>query len=418
MSSNNRERSGGSSGATRRTFIKQSSMATAGLALGSRFAFAAPLGRKVRIGVVGGNFGKGFYFHEHPNAIVEAVSDLRTDRRNILMQTYRCNKSYESLEKMVGDKNIDAIFIATPAPDHVRHVELVLDSGKHVMSAVPAAWGSLEECERLIAKVKSTGLKYMMAETSYYYPGTITARQFYREGKFGNLYSATAQYHHDGLEQLYVIDGKRTWRYGMTPMWYPTHCTSMLISVTGERLTSVSCQGWGDGNAYLKDNAYQNPFWNETAFFKTNKGTQFTVEVWWKGAHAGDERGEWYGDKMSLLCGDPNGVGPHPDRIVRAGTQLEKDSGGFVRTEGKVEAFATPNYWKSDLLPPGLRHDSDHRGSHTFLTHEFIDSIVKDRNPLIDVYEAVAYTAPGIVAHQSAMKGGELLAIPQYDPRR
>jgi hypothetical protein len=70
------------------------------------------------------------------------------------------------------------------------------------------------------------------------------------------------------------------------------------------------------------------------------------------------------------------------------------------------------------LLPPGLRHDSDHRGSHTFLTHEFIDSIVKDRNPLIDVYEAVAYTAPGIVAHQSAMKGGELLAIPQYDPRR
>ena len=32
----------------------------------------------------------------------------------------------------------------------------------------------------------------------------------------------------------------------------------------------------------------------------------------------------------------------------------------------------------------------------------------------VDVYESVAYTAPGIVAHQSALKGGELLKIPDF----
>jgi len=42
---------------------------------------------KVRIGVVGGGFGRSFYWHDHPDCVVQAVSDLRTDRRNALMKT-------------------------------------------------------------------------------------------------------------------------------------------------------------------------------------------------------------------------------------------------------------------------------------------------------------------------------------------
>jgi hypothetical protein len=41
---------------------------------------------------------------------------------------------------------------------------------------------------------------------------------------------------------------------------------------------------------------------------------------------------------------------------------------------------------------------------------------VNGRRPAVDVYEALAFTAPGIVAHQSALRGGEQLAIPSFDP--
>ena len=61
----------------------------------------------------------------------------------------------------------------------------------------------------------------------------------------------------------YYWNGKRTWRYGVAPMHYPTHCTSQLVGVTGERLTEVVCHGWGDDSRILKDNVYGNPFWNE-----------------------------------------------------------------------------------------------------------------------------------------------------------
>jgi tRNA G37 N-methylase TrmD len=41
-------------------------------------------------------------------------------------------------------------------------------------------------------------------------------------------------------------------------------------------------------------------------------------------------------------------------------------------------------------------------------------SIIEDREPLVNVYEALAMTVPGVIAHQSALKDGETLSVPQY----
>jgi predicted dehydrogenase len=397
---------------TRRAFLTRSTTAASAAVLGGRFAFAEPSDTKIHIGVVGGNFGRSFYWHEHPNCIVEAVSDLRPERREGLMKTYGCAKSYESLEKLILDPKIDAVAVFTPAPDHARHVVACLEAGKHAISAVPAAM-SLEECQRLVDAVKKTGLTYMMAETSYYQQHTISARAFYKQGLFGNIFSVESEYHHPGLEVLFFEGDRKTWRYGLAPMNYPTHCTAHMVSVTGERLVQVSCVGWGDDSPILKDNVYKNPFWNETAFFTTNRGNAFRVAVYWKGALRGTERAQWYGDRMSFFCTHPNGL---PPVIVRSGRQTERDSGGFERLKPEFEHYRQPNWWSTDRLPPPLRHDSGHEGSHTFLTHEFIDALVNRRSPAVNVYEAVAYTAPGIVAHQSALKGGEQLKVPSFDP--
>ena len=64
-------------------------------------------------------------------------------------------------------------------------------------------------------------------------------------------------------------------------------------------------------------------------------------------------------------------------------------------------------------LPPGLEAGG-HGGSHGPLTNEFLMSIIEDRKPLIDIAMALNMTVSGIVAHQSALKNGELIKIPQY----
>jgi predicted dehydrogenase len=396
----------------RRKFLNISGVAAVTLAVSPRFAFAGmpASDRKIRMAIVGGGFGAGFYFHEHPNCVVEAVSDLRKDRRDSLMKIYKCQKSYESLELLLKDPKVEAVFIATPAPDHAKHVVETLKAGKHVLCAVPAAM-TLDECDQIRDAVERTGLTYMMAETSAFRQNTISARKFYKAGDFGTIFSAAAEYNHPGLETYFFDKGKPTWRHGLPPMLYPTHCTSFLIAVTGERLTNVSCLGWGDDSPLLKNNHFNNPFWNETAFFKTNKNTPFRVEVNWKGALKEAERGEWRGSKMSLYSPQQ---GVNENIIVRVADTIGKDDAGFKNKANTVEVYKQPIWWETELPAP-LRHNSGHGGSHTYITHEFIDSLVNNRQPLVDVYEALAYTAPGIVAHKSALKNGEYMKIPNFD---
>lgn len=359
-----------------------------------------PLGtdRKVRVGIVGGGFGTSFQYHEHPNCIVHAVSDLRTDRRDALMKTYRCAKSYESLEKMLEDKEIEAIALYTEAPNHAKHALEILKAGKHVGSAVPAAT-SLEDCEKLLEAKKRTGLKYMMFETSYYRYFTIAARELFRQGKFGELFYSEVEYYHPKNESFvkkyYYHEGKRTWRYGLPPMLYPTHSNGFLVGVTGERLVEVSCLGWGDPNdSSLKDNVYQNRMNAASALCKTDKGHICRSNVFWTGTEEG-ERAQWIGTDLSFFMPSSSG---QPFRM---------------RGTNAPEWTEVPKYW--ERLPKPLRHDSGHGGSHPFITHEFIAALVENREPAIDIHESLAMTAPGIVADASARKGGEQMKVPSFD---
>jgi hypothetical protein len=64
-------------------------------------------------------------------------------------------------------------------------------------------------------------------------------------------------------------------------------------------------------------------------------------------------------------------------------------------------------------LPPGVA-GGGHGGSHGQLTSEFVDAILRDRKPWVDVAKSLNMTVAGIVAHQSALKDGEPMKIPQY----
>ena len=363
--------------------------------------------KKIRMGILGGGFGGAFAWHLHPNCVVEAVSDVREDRRNRLMETYRCAKSYPTLAEMIQDKKIDAVAVFSGAPDHSNHAVACMEAGKHVISAVPACM-SLEQAVVLLECQNRTGMTYMMAETSYYHPAMISARKFLKEDKFGDIYYTEAEYHHAEMEyQLWKNeDGTHTWRHGLPPMLYPTHCTAFLVGLTGERLTEVACIGWGDGDPIMDGNPYNNKFWNETALFKTDRGNAFRVSINWRGAFGGCERAQWYGSKMSFFEPEPNGVGP----VIRRA----KHKFGRKIIGPDFEPYEQPN-WAAIDLPEALRIGGGHEGAEPFLTHEFIDALIKGRKPAIDLHEALAYTVPGIIAHMSAERGGAQMMIPNFD---
>ncbi len=342
--------------------------------------------RKIRFGIVGYGvcrFGAAFGFQNHPNVRIVAVSDLIPDRRAGLMKACRCDKSYESLKVLVKDPHIEAVFVATDAPSHARHCMEVLKHGKHVMTSVPATWGSIEEAEQLVETVRKTGLKYMMAETSCYRADCHAMREIYRAGGFGRLVYSEGEYYHYTAKP---IDSFKGWRIGSPPLWYPTHSTAYYVGVTGKRFTSVSCAGFRGNFPSIQPgaNRYNNPFSDEIALFRTSEGGASRMS------------------KLRAVRG----------RIVETG-RVFGERGWMDGTGYHGVAKGLPDTTRPPL-PPGVP-GGGHGGSHGLLADEFVTAILQDRDPLVNVYEALAMTVPGIVAHQSALKDGETLKVPQYD---
>lgn len=360
---------------------------------------------KVRLAVVGGGFGASHHWHEHPNCEVTAVTDLVEDRRNNLMKQYNCNNVFPSLEVMLekAADQFDAVAVFTDAPSHAKHAIMCMDLGKHVVSACPVAM-TLEDIEKLKKKKEATGLKYMLHESSYYRQECIAAREAFQAGEFGRLAYSEVEYYHPGIgtrtNSLSRWQKENSWRWGLTPLFYPTHSLGLIVGVTRERIVKVSAFGQCIGSDFPagKENRYNNPFDNEMALGITNQGNICRFGVFWQIAAHG-ERGQWLGEKMSCYM-------PHTGGQTR----------GMFKHDGGNMPWEVPDYWAMDRLPKSMQHDSGHGGSSVFLCNEFIMALIEDREPVIDIYESIAMNAPGIVGHESALQGGKELEVPNFDP--
>jgi predicted dehydrogenase len=311
-----------------------------------------------------------------------AVTDLIPERCAGLAKACRCDKKYPSLEEMVKDDSIEAVFVATDAPSHSRHCIEVLKHGKHVCTAVPAVFGSLDDAEPLLQAVKSSGKKYMMFETSCYHADLHAMREIYKAGGFGKLIYSEGEYYHYNCAKGASYKG---WRIGMPPQFYPTHSNAYYVGVTGGSFTEVSCMGMPSVLAPLRpsENRYKNPFGTEIALLRTSEGGMARMAVSWDMPGVGGEVGRIHGQRGSFINNKYQGL------------------------EKRLPPLERPP------LPPGMQDDY-HGGSHGPLTNEFVTAILEDREPLVDIIAALSMSVAGIVAHQSALKDGELLKIPQY----
>ncbi len=343
--------------------------------------------RKLRVGIAGYGlckFGAAFSFQDHPNVEVVAVSDLDPARCAGLAQACRCKKTYPSCEEMVKDDKIEAVFIATDAPSHARLAVQALKLGKHVASAVPAVCGpkALEDAELLFNAVKAGRKKYMMFETTAFRSNCYDWRKRYQAGALGKLIYSEGEYYHycgsplGGYNPKTGKVDRNGWRKGLPPMWYPTHSTAFYVAVTGGRLTDVSCLGMPSivGHYKADGNDYGNPFGSEIALLRTSEGGMARMAVCWDMPGAGGEKGRVYGQKK--------GDKPKVDR-------------------------------RKPPLPPGVK-PGGHGGSHGYLCNDFVESVLLNRRPAVDVCDALNMTVAGVVAHQSALKDGEWMKIPQF----
>jgi hypothetical protein len=206
---------------------------------------------------------------------------------------------------------------------------------------------------------------------------------------------------HPGGKQSGLLrgpDGKPTWRYGFPIAKYPSHANGPIIYVTGDRAAAVACIGWRLDHEVYRKNQYHNPFINVTFLCKTMGGNASRIMIHHHlGADGGiAERAEYFGTKMLFM--EPRFGQPAL----------------YSRENGKLQPFPAEDH--TGILPPGLREftRAGHGGAEAYIVNEYVRAHVEGRRPSIDIYQAVAYAAPGICAQESALKDGEWVKVPDY----
>lgn len=367
--------------------------------------------RQVRIAMVGLGFGSEFIpiYQAHPDAEVVAVCRRDAAELNKTADQFGITRRYTDYEAVLADADVDCVHINSPINDHAWMSLKALDAGKHVMCTVPMAT-TIDECRQIVEKVEATGLKYMMAETFVYSREFLFIKDMYDRGELGTIQHLAASHPQD-------MDGWPSYWRKMVPMHYATHVVSPCLGLVDGLAEYVSCFGSGT----VRDDIAQesgSPFAVQSCHMRI-AGSDLTAHIWralFDVARQYRESFDVYGTKRSFEWTLVENK-PH---VLHTAKKPENEIAEFV----EIPDFA-------HLLPEPIRrftqaqeiHDAGHLsfvqggghgGSHPHLVNEFVSAVRDGREPHPNAVTAANWTCVGICAHESSLKGGQIVHLPEF----
>jgi predicted dehydrogenase len=397
--------------------------------------------KPLRVCIVGaGQFAQCFVplYQAHP--LVGEVSLCETFPDRLAAESKRLGvaRTFSRYEDVLAARDIDAVAIFTQRWSHAPMALQALAAGKHVYSAVPAAT-TLEELHRLVEAVQRTGLVYMMGETSQYYGARLFMKEQWDAGAFGRFVYGEGEYYHDmshGFYEAFKYSGGDAWKASASypPMLYPTHSVAMILSVSGARVTKVSCFGYvdhhSDGVFDPAISLWKNAFSNQSALMRTDDGGMLRINEFRRVGQSGGRsvRGSLYGTEGAfeeqtngaIWTTRDKGGAERVEDIVKCGGVHSHDQWEAVKVDVALKGEFTSGFGQihqkyRQRLPESYKlQPNGHEGSHQFLTDDFVTAVARCILPTVSVWDAARFNAPGIVAHESAQREGELLPVPDF----
>ena len=385
---------------------------------------------KLNVAIIGLGFGTQFIpiYQRHPQANMYAICRRSEKPLNEIGDMFGVEKRYTKYEDVLADSNVDFVHINSPIPDHGPMSIAGLQAGKHVMCTVPMAT-SVEDCRQIVELVQKTGLKYMMAETVVYSREFLFVRELYEKGELGKIQFIQGSHQQD-------MDGWPEYWPGLPPMHYATHCVSPCLALTRAEAEYVSCFGSGTIREELIPK-YNSPFAVETAHFKF-RNSDISARVYrslFDTARQYRESFDVFGSKKAFEWPLIEGEGP----VLHTAKKPQAEVAERVKVPDyahllprEIQAFTTKTFFELDdykHIAEAAGADPDgthahlvndpgslegHGGSHPHLAHEFISALIEDRDPFPNAVQSANITCVGILSHESALKGGERIYLPEF----
>ncbi len=364
--------------------------------------------RPVHVALVGLGFGAEFIpiYQAHPHARLVAICQRSRDKLDRIGDAFGIERRYTRYADLLRDRDVEAVHINTPIPDHAPQSIQALLAGKHVACTVPAAT-AVDDLRRIAELVQQAKLHYMMMETVVYSREFLFVKELYERGELGRLQFLRASHQQE-------MAGWPGYWEGLPPMHYATHCVGPVLALTDARAEYVSCFGSGRIAEPLIAK-YGSPFAVETCHVKF-KDSDLAAEITrslFDTARQYRESFDAYGTKQSFEWTQIE----HERPVIHSGEVPERvEVPDYAhRLPAAIRRFTTQGVYDSEANQHvSFKQGSGHGGSHPHLAHEFIMALMEGREPFPNAARAANWTAVGILAHESAMAGGEIRRLPEF----
>jgi predicted dehydrogenase len=426
----------------RRTFIKNTAIASTGLALAPTFSFAKAAGDKVRIGMIGvGGRGRSHLRNilNRDDVIVPAICDIDPEAidRTLAMIDKAGQKKPKvfsdneySFLKLLEEKNMDGVVIATPWLWHSKMAVAAMKAGKRPGVEVSAA-NTLEECWDLVNTSESTGVPCMILENVCYRRDVMAVLNMVRDNLFGEILHCRCGYRHDlrgvkfdpGVTFGEKARGEARWRtlHSLTRNGdvYPTHgvgpIATMLNINRGNRFVSIV-------STATKSRGLHEYIVNHPEGGKDHPNAQ----IKWKLGDVVTSLITTAEGETILVTHDTNLPRPYSLNFSVQGTKGITDFDQHTRRI-YVEGVSQPHRW-DDMNKDWLdKYDhplwkkygeyatgSGHGGMDFFVLNAFVESLKGGEKPPLDAYDAAAWSAITPLSEMSIAEGGEPQQFPDF----
>ena len=370
----------------------------------------------LKVGVVGlrqGNNHVRIFQRYIDETEVVAACDINEEAARTVADAENIDRVYVDFADLLQDKDVDVVVIATPGYLHGQQTLAALEAGKHVLVEVPMVENKLEECLDIVKAVERTGLKLQMGNQMRWHDVDRKIKSLVTDGSLGQIAYAEAEYLHN-LMYLFVGEDGRTWRDGFGT-------TTQETLTSGGGIHAIDSMRWFLGEEFVEVVGYGNrintPYRSvndfEVALFKTGSGAI---------AKAGCSKAlvrpgcfhyrSVYGTRGSVETSRVDEEGLY-GYFVEHDTFLHYGEAVGLCT-GHSPFSMEPVQVESEPIADEIARETGHAGYSYLQDQDFVDAIIEDRLPTINVYEAARSCAAALSALRSINEGGRPVRIPQF----
>jgi predicted dehydrogenase len=209
-------------GFNRRDFLRATAAVPAVAALG--YGYWTVNHRPVKAAIVGtGNEGVQAMIDQSPPGFLEYVAyhDIRpsqiTRGRKAFLSLYgsdagRKVRFYDDWKKLLEDKDVEAVVIATPLWTHAKLTIDALEAGKHVLCEKLMAH-NITDAKRMVRAAEKAGKILSIGHQRHYSTLYADAAETIRSGTLGDIRHIRALWHRNNARPVLAADGKPTGEY-------------------------------------------------------------------------------------------------------------------------------------------------------------------------------------------------------------